>query len=221
MVQPKGIDRNLLWYESHPWIRAVLQAVPYAGGSLDTLLAWRAVYLNKQRAEELFDNISERLSNVEGLSESFLRSEDFFELFRSCIEVAIRSASKYKRQYVADFLAGTIRQGRTDDLSQQIAEDLRVLQDFHLQILALLPSHSKGVLTSTKILVEVIDIQSLQKNTSLDFAVFNKGISDLERLGFIHQTSVGATMEEGSIMVYRPTKYLGVFKDSLAANEMS
>lgn len=218
-VQFTSIDRSLLWYESHPWIRAVVQAVPYGGGSLDTLLAWRAVYLNKHRAEELLNNVSERLSNVENLSESFLRSEDFFELLRTCLDVVSRSANESKRKYVADFLAGTIRRGCTHDLSQQIAEDLRAVQDFHLEIVTLIPHHMKTVTTSTKLQIDIIDFSSLRTTSNFDNGLFNKAISDLGRLGFVAQTSIGSTREEGSIMVFRPTKYLGIFKDSLAATD--
>src|SRR5215218_5843715 len=132
--EPSGqgtVDRMLAWYESQPWLRAVIQAIPFGGGSADTLLAWRALHLNKRRVDELLANISERLSSVEesSLDEEFLRSEQFFDLLRSCADIVAKTSSEYKRKHVADFLAGTVVRGQVHDLSQQTAEDLRVIQD--------------------------------------------------------------------------------------------
>jgi hypothetical protein len=212
-------DKALLLYESQPWFRALVQAVPFVGGSADTMLAWRAVHLNKVRIDNLFNEVSQRLSQIEeaALNNEFIQSEEFFEILRSCAEAAARTASEYKRKRVADFLAGTIKTARIHDLSQQIAEDLNVLQDFHLHILALIPQHLKHALTSTDVSVEIIDIHTLQNSSGFDWGIFSKGISDLERLGFLSQDSVGMTFEEGSIMVRRTTKYLSIFRESLTA----
>ncbi len=210
IIQGKRIDKMLVLYESQPWMRAIVQAVPWAGGSVDTLLAWRAIYLNKQRVEELFSNISERLSNIEEstLNEDFLQSEEFFELLRSCIDVVSRTASEYKRNYVADFLAGTIKRSEIHDLSLQIAEDLRVLQDLHLHILSLLPEKAGTI----------INFHEVREKAAMDWSIFNKGTSDLERLGFIRLDSDDSLFNGGGhFMVHRVAQYTVIFKKSTTA----
>jgi hypothetical protein len=40
--EPTGlgtVDRMLAWYERQPWFRAMIQAIPFYGGSADTVLA--------------------------------------------------------------------------------------------------------------------------------------------------------------------------------------
>lgn len=114
-----AIDRILTGYESAPWLRAVIQAVPIVGGSLDTLLSWRGVALNKQRVEEMFCQVSERLTilRLESLDTEFLGSEKFFEIFRACAEAVAKTSDGEKRKLVANYLAGTIHQAIITDLT--------------------------------------------------------------------------------------------------------
>jgi predicted RNA-binding protein with EMAP domain len=217
------VDRMLAWYGSQPWLRAVIQAIPYGGGPADTLLAWRALNLNKRRVEELFGNISERLSSVEesSLDKEFLQSEQFFDLLRNCADIVAKTSSEYKRKHVADFLAGTIVRGQVHDLSQQIAEDLRVIQDFHLRIITSLPRslipnvlRTEGEREKDKI----IDFHKLREIVGMEWGMFNKSISDLERFGFIRYTSEATSWVDGDIRTCRPTHYLAVFNNEVSAS---
>ena len=92
--------------------------------------------LREKRTENLFANLGKHLSALEesALNKDFLKSEEFYEILRTSVEAAIRTASDYKREYIAKFLAGTIKRGNINDLSQQMAEDIKDLQDFHLHI---------------------------------------------------------------------------------------
>ena len=139
-VRNNPIDRTLAWYEAQPWLRALVQTVPIGGGSVDTLPAWRGTQLDQQRVEELFKNVSEKLSRIEegDLPQDVLQSEEYFEVFRTCAETAAHTASQSKRERVADFLAGTLLHG-LDDLTAQFAEDLKVLQEVHLYVMAQFP----------------------------------------------------------------------------------
>lgn len=225
-VEKNAIDSALVWYQSQPWFRAVIQFIPFCGGPIDTVLASRADNLNKERVEELFSNVSKSLSKIEesSLNKVFLQSEEFFDLLRSCAETVARTVSEYKRNHVAAFLGGTIKQGQTHDLSQQIVEDIRLIQDFHLHILNTLPQsltsnilRPEGERESDK----VIDLHALKEATGLDWGVFNKGISDLERLGFINYSSEATVWGGGSVDVCRATRYLNIFREAVSIDDGS
>jgi len=208
-------------YEKEPVLRALIQCLFPFGGPTDFLLAWKATNSYQERVQALFESIVLSVSNLEEqtLNMEFLYSEEFFEILGTCVEIVARTASENKRRYVAAFLAGTIKQGQIHDLSQQIAEDLRVLQDFHLQILASLPdSLVPNVLAPEKerTLHRVIDLHKLREIVVMDWAVFNKGGTDLERLGFIKYDSEATSWVDGDIGNYRITGYFTMFKDSLA-----
>lgn len=204
-------------YKKEVVLRLLIQLLFPAWGPFDSLLGKKDTDFYQDRVLKLFETIIRDVSNLEeeAVRKQFICSEEFLELLGSCVDTVARTASRNKRRYVAAFLSGTIRQATIHDLSQQIAEDLKVLQNFHLHLLALLPNHLKKTLTSTRLSIEIIDIQELQEHSHMDWGIFNKGMSDLERLGFVGQISIGATMEEGSIMVFRPTKYFEIFKDFL------
>jgi hypothetical protein len=131
-----------------------------------------------QRIEELFANVSERLSDLEtDLSQDEeLKSDNFLEVFRTCVETAAHTASEYKRQRVADFLAHAIRFGM-DDLSEQFAEDLKFLAELHLFTLSRLPSRKRGFVSQKR--------PDKFEFKELDDCLYEKAISDLQRLGFI------------------------------------
>jgi hypothetical protein len=172
------IDQTLAWYEKQPWLRALVQTVPVGGGTIDTLLAWRGTHLNQQRIDELLKNVSVRLANVEEekLDRDSLESEEFFEVFRTCAEIAARTASKSKRERLADFLAGTMLHG-LDDLSLQFAEDLKALQELHLYVMALFPCEKTyGVKKS---------YPREDRLQNLDKCAYEKVVSDLQRFGFL------------------------------------
>ena len=201
--EKSGIDKILLWYERQPWLRAIIQ-IPFGGGSADTLLAWRAKGLNEKRFENLISNLSKQLLTLKesALNKDFLQSEEFFEIFRTSVEAAIRTASDYKRKYIAKFLAGTIKRGNINDLSQQMAEDIKELQDFHLHILDYLP-------TETDVPVNAEGPKGMLRE------VFNKGCTDLEKMGFIHLDNSGIGKLDSGTPTLKTTNYLVTFKKAV------
>ena len=131
----------MAWYERQPWLRAVVQAFPVLGGSADTMLAWRGTVLGQRRFMELIADVSSRVAELEttGPVDSLLEDDRFVELFKIAAETATASASVEKRKRASALLAGTLLSGTVSDLSNQIARDLAILDDFHLIILASLP----------------------------------------------------------------------------------
>jgi hypothetical protein len=172
------LNDYLRGYEKEPILRALVQLLFPFGGPADFLLSWKATNSYQERVLELFENVVRGVSNLEEqtLNKEFLYSEKFLELLGTCVETVARAASEKKRGYVAAFLTGTIKQGQTHNLSQQIAEDLRVLQDFHLRVLASLPDSLKpNILAPDRTSDRVIDLHKLRDIAGMDWAIFNKG----------------------------------------------
>jgi hypothetical protein len=208
------IDQCLSWYENQPWLRALVQMVPLGGGSIDTLLAWRGTQLNQQRIDELLANISEKLSDIaeDRLRQETIQSEEFFDVFRTCAETAAHTASKSKRELLADFLAGTIRSG-LGDLSSQFAEDLKVLQEMHLYVLANLPHRAPSVVPRNRPRKSEYD--------QIDDCCYEKVIADLERLGFISKDDSEDMWDEHDGACLFTTKYMERFMHAITRPPVS
>lgn len=197
----------LIEYEKSYFFRAIVQAVPY-GGSVDTLLAGRAVEIIKRRLEELMSNLSERLDVMDQsvIRHGYLASEEFFDLLRSAVEVVIKCSDEGKRQLVADFLVGDVINPEPNDLSFQVVEDLRVLQPFHLAVLKEMPD-GEGVGVNRLNPPELLH--------KMEAAVYQKAISDLERLGFVRYDEAGIGTFGGGSGKWVTTPYLGVFRRAI------
>ena len=208
MLRRSQADNMARWYESQHWLRAMVQMVPQAGGAIDTLLAWRGTGLRNTRVDELLANVSQRLSGLEesALNEEFLQSEEFFQVFVACAEAVGRSASEYKRGTIADFLSRTVIDGVLNDLSTQIAEDFKLLQELHLQILSGLPSKAGAPIDRSR---------PPEKILRMPPEVYMKGIADLERLGFITYNTGGTGLYAGGSGHWETTKYLQAFLHSI------
>jgi hypothetical protein len=205
-----SIDQILSWYERQPWLRAIVQMVPVGGGSIDTLLAWRGTHLNQQRIEELFNNVSDRLRNVEerSLHQESIKSEDFFEVFRTCAETAAHTASEYKRARLADFLAGVIVEG-LDDLTAQFAEDLKNLQELDLLLLTVLPTREGLAVYKNR--------PNKYEYEAFDSCTYKKALSNLQRLGLVEPSPSEDHWGEKEGGVLFTTEYLSRFMYAMTA----
>ena len=195
-------------YEKSYFFRALVQAVPY-GGSLDTLLAGKAAEINKRRFDELMSNLSQRLDLLDQsmIRHEYLGSEEFFDLLRSAVEVVIKCTDEGKRKLVADFLVGDAINSEPNDLGFQVIEDLRVLQPFHLQVLKEMPD---------AIGVGINRLHPPESLYGMDSAVYQKAISDLERLGFVRYDEAGVGTWDGGSGKWVTTPYLRVFRCVIA-----
>jgi hypothetical protein len=205
-------DEIMAWYEAQPWLRAAIQAVPVIGGSADTLFAWRGTVLAQRRFRELLEGVSRRVADVEAAGRLATQVDDerFVELLKISAETATASASKEKRSRAAALLAGVLRAGKIDDLSNQVARDLAVLDDFHLVILASLP-HVVGA-----------EINPTRRPPGLDSVsdgVYQKGISDLERVGLVRYENSGVGMWGGGGGRWMTTEYMPFFVAAIADHD--
>ncbi len=198
----------LVEYEKSYVLRAIVQAVPYAG-SIDMLLAGRAAEINKRRFDELLENLSQRLDILDQsvVRHDYLASDEFFDLLRSAVEVVIKCSDEGKRKLVADFLVGDAINPEPNDLGFQVIEDLRQLQPFHIQVLKEMPD-SAGV--------EINRITPPESLHGMDSAVYQKAISDLERLGFVRYDEAGIGKLDGGSGKWVTTTYLGLFRRAIA-----
>lgn len=194
-------DSIVVWYEKATWLRALVQ-IPPGGGSVDVLLAGRSASLNQQRLDELIRGVNQRLELLEHLNEKFLGSEEFFELFRRTAEIVAHSASAEKRRLLADYLAGRVQGAGITDIGLQVLEDLRLMQPVHIKVLTILP-HTEEAAVDMR--------QPTTALPNMPHFVYEKVMSDLERLGFLRYSAAGIGAYGGGNGRWETTGYVRVF----------
>lgn len=199
-------------YEKEPLLRLFVQLLPF-GSLADSAISSRATQLHRERVIALLETVVANLSDLEkrSLDLNFLRSEDFVEVLETSLRIVTRTANARKRKYVADFLTGAIKEGRANNLSQQIANDLGELQELHLQVMKVLPAKPGSP----------IDWHCVRRDLVIDWGILNKAIADLVRFGFVHHGSEGTVWGDGDLTISRTTQYLAIFKESVLHKEKS
>lgn len=121
-------------YGQQTWFRALIQAIPYAGGSLDTLISAKG---QKWREERISYYISEFSKDIDSLNDKFekIMSEEFFDLFRSHIENVDKTRSKSKIKRFANLLLNQIERQANWDEPEIATRILNALTDSHVMIL--------------------------------------------------------------------------------------
>lgn len=197
------MNKLLNWYEGATWLRALVQ-LPPGGGSVDVLLAGKATELNQKRLNELIEDVNRRVQALEGaLPVELLQSEVFFEVFRTAAEIVARSADPRKREVVAEYLSGMIRNGVVTDLGAQVLEDLRFLQPLHFQVLAALSPVANSPVSKQ---------HPPESLASMPVEVYEKAMSDLDRLGFLRYNTAGIGAFGGGGGHWETTDYVRVFR---------
>lgn len=91
--------------------RALVNLVPYVGGSLDVLITTRHEELAKKRFELLIDGISERVTKLEEsqINNKFLTSEEAHDLFFLSVEKSIRLNDTQRIKGIASIIVDSMR----------------------------------------------------------------------------------------------------------------
>jgi hypothetical protein len=169
-------------------------------GGMEVLLAGLITsldVLHSQRAKALIERAFCRF-DIEKIDKDFFNSEEFLEIFQRSIEIVTKTASDKKRKLIADYLSGVIATSVITDIHGQLLEDLNTLQEFHLQVIAVLPERVE----------EPISIR--EKVTGMSDYIFDKAISDLNRFGFVTMLIKNSS----GVDVIHVTKYLIKFKET-------
>lgn len=117
-------------------IRAIIQAIPYIGGPLDTLLSNSGQKWKMERAEHLLNELDKKiraLPHSPPLNVS--DNEGLYDLVHYTLEQVVKTRSVEKRQRFANILARQISDPTKWDESEAAARLLTELTDFDLEVL--------------------------------------------------------------------------------------
>jgi hypothetical protein len=110
-------------YSDATWLRAIVTAIPYVGGSLDLIFGHRGQVTARRRIEKMMVNLKAELESVNESSIrcDFLESEEWLDLVRLAVERGARIRNTDHIRAITKILKGVA----TDEItSTGHAEDL-------------------------------------------------------------------------------------------------
>lgn len=130
----QGIASARERYDDFYVLRAVVQAVPYVGSSIDTLIAGGAAKIQLARIQEFFEQLDARLRDVEVVTDD-LDDESLLDLVVSTVDNVTRTRSDSKRARFADLFAHKLESGAPWEDAQAAVRLLADLDDLHIDVL--------------------------------------------------------------------------------------
>lgn len=202
-------------YADQVVLRASIQAIPYIGGSLDTLLSGRAAQLHLERVEKFISDLADRLATVESATAN-LNDEAFADLMLGTFEAVARTRSDQKRSRFAEIITNQVEKPTFWEEPENAVRLLSDLEDIHIEIIAAALSAPKaeGAFAGLRIIsLATKPIDSKKQNAPMSLlasfphygtVALRMACAELTAKGLLHDEGIGR-WDTGSMMYFVPT----------------
>ena len=196
-------------------LRASVQAIPYIGGSLDTLLAGRATQIQLERVEKFVNDLAHRLAAVESAAAN-LNDEAFSDLMLSSFEKVARTRSDQKRSRFAEIITNQVAKPAQWEEPENAVRLLSDLEDIHIEIIeaALGAPVAEGTFSGLRVIsLEAAPIHSDKHNGPVSLvasfprygtAALRMACAELAAKGLLHDEGIGR-WDMGAMKYFVPT----------------
>lgn len=196
-------------------LRASVQAIPYIGGSLDTLLAGRAAQIHLERVEKFASDLAHRLAAVESAAAN-LNDEAFADLMLSTFEEVARTRSDQKRSRFAEIITNQIAKPIPWEEPENAVRLLSDLEGIHIEIIeaALHAPSAEGAFSNLRVIsLNTEPIDSGMQNAPVSLltlfpryggAALRMACAELTAKGLLHDEGIGR-WDMGAMKYFVPT----------------
>ena len=187
-------------------LRASIQAIPWLGSSLDTMLAGLGARYQYQRLEHFISELNERLEQVEqaGILTYIQPSEELFDFTTQVFDQVIKTRSAQKRKRFANLVTNQAIKQCDWDEAETACRLLGQTEEMHVNLLCAIlnvpvcDSPFSGLRVVTLSEKEIKKRQEYRKPTYLNKLLPNLTISELKMLcseliakGLLHDEGIG------------------------------
>lgn len=120
-------------YTDNIILRSVISIIPYVGGGLDILLTEKWSSFHQRRVNHILELLSEDLKNLEDkVSEEYLSSEEFYDVFYQILSESIKTRLDEKRKIYSKIIRDSISLQRKAKETESILEIVSNLYEVDL-----------------------------------------------------------------------------------------
>jgi len=129
----ESLNTSLEIISEEPVLRALLNAIPYVGGSLNELMAGKGQQMIEERRDNLLRLLTEHMEaiEVEAIRKDYFETPEGFDLLIKALDSSRRTRSEEKRDLIARILRGAVIDNETDRYSPE--EYLYLISDLTVQ----------------------------------------------------------------------------------------
>lgn len=127
------VEKVSTTYMDRTKTRAVVQAIPYIGGPLDTLLAGKGTKIQNERLEHFLSELSSKLENLE-LTPT-IDEDTLFDFAMEAMEKAVKTRAKEKRELFAKIMASQVTNPEETEYAEMALRIVDELDPIHFKIL--------------------------------------------------------------------------------------
>lgn len=121
-------------YSNLSTLRATIQAIPYMGGPIDTLLAGRGSKIQLARIEHMFEELSNRLDGIKSVPP--YNEEQLYDIVMTAMDKAVRTRASEKRAIFSNIIFKQVIEGKDIEESEMALRIVADLELIHLKIIA-------------------------------------------------------------------------------------
>lgn len=127
------IEKASTTYTESTKIRAAVQAIPYLGGPLDTLLAGKGSKIQNERLQHFLGELSSRLDHLE--QAPIVDEDTLFDFAMEVIEKTVKTRSIEKRELFAKIMANQVIHPDETEYAEMALRIVDELNSIHFKIL--------------------------------------------------------------------------------------
>jgi hypothetical protein len=121
-------------YTAQTTLRALVQAIPYVGGSIDTLFAGKGQKIQQARIEQFLKELDERVRLLPTVAAE-IPQDQLLDLMIGAFDKAVRTRSEHKRARFAQIVSRQVQQGGVVDDAEMALRIVAELEDIHVEVL--------------------------------------------------------------------------------------
>lgn len=207
-----------LTYSERYLVRASVQAIPYIGGAIDTILSGRASKIQMERIESFNKALALRMEAVEAQKFNVdLDDEAFADLIIKTFDAVARTRSSEKRLQFSEIIANQAMGSKPWEEAESAVRLLSELEEIHLNIMisALTAPELKGAFSGLRVVTlndksfkdeeSESPLSLLKLYSQYGSAALRMACSELSAKGLLHDEGVGR-LSLGAMAYFVPTE---------------
>jgi hypothetical protein len=206
----RQLEAVALAYSENTVLRAVVNAIPWIGGSLDVLLSAKGQAIVHDRIMTFLDILHRRMAQVEAVlaRQAQLESPQFFDTIVAGFEAAARTPDVDRQEHIAAILAGSVAGPWNASLEpRQAIAILRDLTPGQLQLARTIYATQSGSPTDKQNELQwalSVGWQTIRTTLGLSLSDFQTGCIMLQRAGLIREIAGAYVDYTGGVYVITP-----------------